>query len=504
MLLNCVLTVSLVWAAACSDDGKGKGADGGTDTDSDTDSDVDTDSDSDTDSDTTPFFGIVSPDDGYEVLGSVNVVVHVNAMEIDAVRFFLDGAEDPYCVDTGVTYMCFVDLSDLEVGSMHEVEAVGLLDDAEVASDSITVERVPMYSEICLTDELQDEVLVTCLQQLLDDGLVAGNIGDSYDNRDGDHTNLNTSNHPDVIYLHTGYGTEGFGSAPENQNPYAPVVGNASLCANADAGWCEGMVRVKLRYGYAPTFHDLYTGSNFYWFPEHHDHDEEDLAFYMVPFTNSSQGSSGSEMDEVGKWLYSLAAMTSDAKDEMKGSGTLMPAIQMAFRRTRVATDSEYMTGEPHLNAYDNLDNGHQMVRLVNLIRADNVPPLCQLSVVEESWSMPEREITTADSIARHWEGDTDTPRTITVSAENSYDPNDRSLSYHWRVIRGDPEEVTITPLNDVESEVEIEFLWHEAETLMLGDAERISTLAIVAAFVHNDVYFSAPAFVTSSTSDDL
>ena len=227
MLLAAVGTV--IWS--CSDGG-GKSTDAGIDAGTDADSDTDSDTDGDTDSDTDPFFGIVSPPDGYGVLGSVNAVVEVIAMEIDEVRFFLDDDTEPYCIDEPEYMSCFFDLSASDVGVTHEITAVGVLGEDEVASDSITVERVAEMSEICMDTDSQDEVLVTCLEQL-DGGLAAGNIGDSYDNRDGDHTNLNTSNHPDVTYLHLGYGYGGFGSYSENQDPLA---WSGSCCAPA----CQG------------------------------------------------------------------------------------------------------------------------------------------------------------------------------------------------------------------------------------------------------------------------
>jgi len=497
------LAAAVFSLSACSDGG-GKAGDAGTDTDADTDTDSDADGGSDGGADTDPFFGIVSPEEGFGVLGSVNAVVEVNAMELDEVRFYLDESADAGCVDEPSYFSCFFDLSAEEVGSIHEITAVGLQGGDEVASDSITVERIAAQSDICTDTDSGDEVLVTCLADLLGDELVVGNVGDSYDNRDGDHTSLNTANHPDVTYLHLGYGYEGFGTAPENGDPLAPLIGNASLCVTADAGWCESMVRFMLRYGEPDTFYDLYTGSNFYWFPEHTDHDAEDLAYYMVPFTNCSQGSSGSEMDEVEKWLYALAALRPETKTALEESGLLMPALQMAFRRTRVATDSEYMSSSAHANAFDDVDNAHEMVRMCNLMQPDRLPPMVQLEVIEETWAAGEQEFTTPVAVARHWEGDEGTPRVMTVSAAGSFDAADLPLSYHWVIVRGDPELIRLTPLDELGTEMEIEFQWHAAETIDIGGTDRISTLAVVGAFVHNDVYFSAPAFVTSSTSDDL
>jgi hypothetical protein len=263
------------------------------------------------------------------------------------------------------------------------------------------------------------------------------------------------------------------------------------------------MVRFMLRSGKYNRFYSLYTGSNFYWFPEHSDHDGEDLAYYMVPFTNSSQGSSGTEMEEVEKWFYTLAAFSAETKLALEESGTLMPTIQMLFRRTRVETDSDYLTGLAHANAFEDNENGHKMVRMANLMEPDTTPPMVQLDVVEETWSDDEVEFTTEVAVARHWKGDETQPRSITVDASDSFDPNGYPLSYHWTVIRGDPEAVRIALLDPEGSTATIELDWHEEEVLMIGSEERISTLAVVGVFVHNGVYFSAPAFVSSSTSDD-
>ena len=169
-----------------------------------------------------------------------------------------------------------------------------------------------------------------------------------------------------------------------------------------------------------------------------------------------------------------------------------------------MASDSEYASPLAHANAFDNVDSAHEMARMVNLIEPGNMPPMVRLEVVEETWTVPEQEITTPVAIARHWEGDTETPRVITVSAADSFDANDLPLSYHWVIVRGSEDVIQLTPIDERRTEVEIEFSWHDAETIDIGGEDRVSTLAVVAVFVHNDYYYSAPAFVSSSTSDDL
>ncbi len=501
LALGLGLSAGISLVAGCPDAESGggtaaTGGSGGSDTDAGTEAGWDS---SDPDA-TEPLFRIISPTANASILGSTNVLVEVAVMELSQVDFYLDDGTDPLCVDETELYSCLVDLSAFEVGTSHTITAIGTMAGQPVATDSIAVERVAMFSDICTDSQGQDENLVTCLDALYSAGDVAGNVGDSYDNHDSDHTSLNTNNHPQVTYLHLGYGTDNLGTAPENQDPSSPLIGNASVCVNANAGWCEGVVRYTLRTGWADLWYQLYRGSNFYWFPEHHDHDDADLAFYMVPFTNSSQGSSGSEMDELGKWFYALAALTPETKTALKQSGSLMPTIQMISRRTRVDGDGDYLTGAAHANAYDNVDNAHAMVRMAHHMAPDAIPPVAELSVVEETWTAAEESFTTPVAVARRWEGDTGTARRIVVDGTDSFDPNDRALSYHWVIIRGSAEDIRISSQSPDDSVVEIEFDHHPEETLTIGGAELTSTLAVVALFAHNGAHFSAPAFVTSST----
>jgi hypothetical protein len=53
---------------------------------------------------------------------------------------------------------------------------------------------------------------------------------------------------------------------------------------------------------------------------------------------------------------------------------------------------------------------------------------------------------------------------------------------------------------NGERAEIEIDF--HSAEQIQIGSEERTSTLVSVAVFAHNGIYFSAPAFISSSTQD--
>jgi hypothetical protein len=446
-----------------------------------------------------PVFRISSPEKGSSIFDSINVAVEVKAIPLTSVKFFRKGNAVPICSDDAANYSCLVDLSLEATGSMHTIEVRGFDGDNQVASDSIALTRQSPEAPICKDGDGFDEDLASCLKDLAGKGTAAGNAGDSYDNLDMDHTGLaEPGNWPGMKYLHTGYGTGNIGNAAEHQDKSA-LIGNAFLCSIFGDD-CWGQARVLMSYGRAGEMAKLYRGNKLFWFPEHLDHDEIDKAHYMVPFTNCSQGSSGSEIDEVMKFLFALGALKPDTKTAVMASGTLMPTLQMIFRRTRVASDTEYLSGVAHANAFDDKENAHAMVRRAQLLTKNVIPPVAEMSVVEEDWNEEagERAFTTPLSIARKWMGATDKPRRIVVQVKASDGGSAGPLSYHWRVLRGDPKNVRVVEKSPDASKVAVEIDHHIEQTVMVDGAPHKTKLVVVGVFIHNGAFLSAPSFVTS------
>jgi len=347
--------------------------------------------------------------------------------------------------------------------------------------------------------------LCAFLNQKQDEGLAAGNAGDSYQNADGGHSPLTNvaTDHPQVTILPR------LSSDTYNALTYTVVVGNASLAYRSLPGEVS-LTRMDFmggQYG-ANAAYQQYCKNNAYWYPEHYDHDAIDDYHGMLPSVNNSQGSSYSDIDEVKKYLWTLAAFRPDTKTKLKESGLLMPTLEMIMRRTRVASDAEYLSGKAHINAYDDYDNGLAMAQLANAMLTTDIPPMIQLTVTGDTYdgvkgrdyfdaNSIQRVYDTPVSIARIWRNFNYT-QCLTVTAEASYDLNNRPLTFHWVVLRGDPARVRITPLNAANSKVEVE-IDHHPETTIL-DTTRKTNLVIVGAFVHNGAYYSAPGFVTSYT----
>lgn len=331
----------------------------------------------------------------------------------------------------------------------------------------------------------------------------ADHTNDYYDNRDSNHANLSLTSHSGVTYMSSGYGA---------QMSYVAdrvVIGNSSTAYTTGDYW-GSQVRVNyMRNSYgAGQVYQQYIHNNAYWYPEHVDHDGTDYFFGMTPAVNNSQGSSGSELDEMDKWFYALDAFNIDTKTWLVEHGLLMPTIQMIARRTRVASDEEYLTGKAHANAYDNFSNRVQMQEMAANMQKSNVPPMAKISIIDDLYagsnildffetSGTERQYSTPVSISRIFRGREYT-KTIRVSAKESTDSNNLPLTYRWSIIRGNSSNVRIIPMNADNSEVQIEIDYHPVT--VVENSTRNSNLVSIGAFVHNGAYYSAPAFVTSYT----
>ena len=329
-------------------------------------------------------------------------------------------------------------------------------------------------------------------------GQAAGNTGDWYHNSDKFHTNISISLFPQLDLMITDAYSAQYGVT------YGRViVGNSSTAVTSGEEWRSQMRGPMLNYSYANinTVYKQYINNNVYWYPEHNDHDGKDHYNAKIPFINSSQGSSGSEMDEIKNFIYTLAAFKPGVKKILKEKGLLMPTLQMIFRRARVESDAVYLTGKAHPSAFDNYDSIMEMVKMANEIEINNIPPMVQIKTQSETFTTVngklEKWFDTPVSIARIFRGNEFT-KTITVDARDSYDVNARELTFHWVVLRGNPSGVRIAAKNSNFSVAEISIDYHP-ETNIEGET-RLTNMIEVGVFVHNGAYYSAPAFVTSFT----
>ena len=353
------------------------------------------------------------------------------------------------------------------------------------------------------------------LRQWYAKGTAAGNVGDYYDNRDRGHSRLKMEEYPQLQQIT--YSDED----RKQQKDYAVqrtilhhvVFGNSSTSAPLNNGGSN----VRTYYtnpGGMAFLYNQYTHNNIYIYPAHHDYWQRDGHGDVLP-TNSpyliaSKGSSGSDRKYMNAVAQTLAAFRPDVKKKLIETGFLMPTIQMILRYSAAGNWLEYMKGGAHRTAGIGVNN-LKMVKIAHELQIDEIPPLVQLKVIEEDeplngedYFSPGKSIKLADTpvvIARIFRGKSFWHRMV-VSAEASFDLDGRDISFYWKVLQGNPQEISIQPLNQAGSVVEIKIPYHHRQpTIQNGDLE--TNRVDIGVFVKSGKYYSAPGFITSFSLDN-
>jgi hypothetical protein len=355
------------------------------------------------------------------------------------------------------------------------------------------------------------------------DGTAAGNDGDWYDNRDRGHSGLDLGPYPQLRKIEYTEDERKQGRDWALQRSVLPqvVFGNSSTSSGVTSGGSNPRMAYSHPMGLAMLCAQ-YTSHNLYIYPEHQDCDPGrngspgygDVYPTNTPYLIISQGSSGSDRAFMRAIPYVLAAFRPDVKRRLVETGLLMPTIQMILRRTnpQVATKKDYLTGKAHPTVFDGgWVNDLKMAEMAHEIRADAIPPMIQLRVVEEDAAVNGRDFfdlhtsehlgDTPIVIARIFRATARTRRMV-VSAEASGDLNKRPLTFHWVVLRGDASRIRLRPTNEAGSICEIVTAWHERRPVAQGSALE-SNRVDIGVFVDNGVYYSAPGFITFFCLDD-
>ncbi len=345
-------------------------------------------------------------------------------------------------------------------------------------------------------------------------GRAAGNHGDLYDNRDRGHSALKRADHPQLTHV-----------------TYAP----AARAADLDYGLNESLIFEGVTFGNSST---ALTGGPFwrslprhaltrpdgtgplrlwqnadanhlYVYPAHKDVTDEqgDLFPANTPYILVSRGSSGSDQPILEAIALMLAALRPETKARLAEERLIVPALQMIFRRSlqNVRSREAYLSGDAHPAAFEGFNvNAARMVSLAQSIDPDALPAEARLRVVSETLGTEGRDFfgqglseilfDTPSAIARVWRAQAGR-REMILSAEDSRDANGRALAYEWRLLQGDPERVTIEPL-DGGRRARITLDWHEPFTIS-EENPRLSSRVDIGLFAGNGVHDSAPAIMS-------
>jgi tetratricopeptide (TPR) repeat protein len=365
------------------------------------------------------------------------------------------------------------------------------------------------------------------LNQWIKDGSAAGNLGDIYDNCDRDHSNMDYASfsqltrieYDESISKETGYGVQLTNLF--HASGIQGVIGNSSTAQTAGPAWRSNPRLAYTRGGGIEALLAQYVNNHLYFYPEHRDHDPGhngegdgygDVYAANLPYVITSQGSSGSDRAFMDAVACTLAAFHPDVKKKLVEKKGLMPAVQHVFRRSNkpVKTDEDYLTGVAHPTVFDssNLDV-LKMIELAHSFTPESLPPLALLKVEKEDqpklgvdyFDIGEREklFDTPFATARIWRS-TQQKRTYTLSAKG-IEFNNRPLTYHWKVLRGDASKIEIKPQGDG-STAEVTLTW-QGRAPILPDSKMESNRIDIGLFTHNGDHYSPPAFFCVNTLDN-
>ena len=253
-----------------------------------------------------------------------------------------------------------------------------------------------------------------------------------------------------------------------------------------------------------------YLTNRIYMYPEHRDHDPDwgDMFPANLPYLIIPQGSSRSDKPFLDALALTLAAFRPDTKDRLRDEGLVIPTLQMIMRRSlaQVQSRETYLAGPAHPVVFDaKMLRPGRMVSLANAIQPTDIPPRVDL-VVERDLDTPRGQdylnaaasedlATTGSAIARVWRSRA-YEREMIVDASTTKDPNDRPLTFTWRLLQGDANLIDIEPLDEAGTRARITLRWHDRIRIGPGRALESSRIDI-GVFANNGVHDSAPAMIS-------
>ncbi len=224
-------------------------------------------------------------------------------------------------------------------------------------------------------------------------GTAAGLQAITYENRDGQHSPLNTGQYPQ-LQVFKGTGNE---KGAATQVRAQTTLGNCSMSSGATQLGCLPRLYM-MDPGGNRFLAQQYLSNNLFIYPEHQDYDigangfagagYGDLLPLNTPCLLVSQGSSFTDQPFLQALLSTTAAFPPDTQKLLIEKRLLMPTLQSIFRRSNkvVHTAEDYFTGKAHPPVFDSTQiDEEKMVRIAHEMTPAQVPPLVLLHVIEET-----------------------------------------------------------------------------------------------------------------------
>lgn len=341
-------------------------------------------------------------------------------------------------------------------------------------------------------------------------GTAAGLKAITYENRDGQHSPLNTAQYPQLQVFK---GTETDKGAA-TQLRLQPTLGNCSMASAATQLGCLPRLYM-MDPGGNGFIAQQYLANNLFIYPEHQDYDigangiggYGDLLPLNTPCLLISQGSSYTDQPFLQALLSATAAFPPATQKLLIEKRLLMPTLQSIFRRSNkmVQTPEDYFTGKAHPPVFDSTQiDEDKMVRIAHEMTPEKIPPVVIMEVLEETkveggknyfelpGTYPWQLADTPVSVARILRGNAP-EHGMLISMEKTLNPQKGPLQVRAAVLQGDPRFVRIdsTPGKAV---MRVRVRWQPPISAFTGIRSHRIDIGI---FADNGTSISAPAIIS-------
>lgn len=340
-------------------------------------------------------------------------------------------------------------------------------------------------------------------------GTAAGLKAITYENRDGQHSPLNTALYPGLqVYKAVG---KDVGAA--TQVRAVPTIGNCSMASAATQVGCLPRLYM-MDPGGGRFLAQQYLSNNLFIYPEHEDYDigangvggYGDLLPLNTPGLIISKGSSYLDQPFVQAMLSTVAAFPPGTQKLLVEKRMLMPTLQAIFRRSNkmVVTPEDYFAGKAHPPVFDGSQiDEEKMVRTAHEMTPENLPAVVVMEVVGESkmeagknyfelpGNYPWRLADTPMSIGRVFRGNQGV-HGLHVSLEKSLNLGKAPVKLRTVLLQGDPRFVRIE--TGLKGDMRISFRWQPPTIAFTGIRSHRVDIGI---FADNGLNISAPAIIS-------
>lgn len=341
-------------------------------------------------------------------------------------------------------------------------------------------------------------------------GTAAGLKALTYENRDNQHSPLNTGQYPQ-LQVHQATAND-VGAATQIRG--VPTIGNCSMASAATQVGC--LPRLYMMDPNGNRFlARQYFSNNLFVYPEHQDYDigangvggYGDLLPLNTPTLLISQGSSYTDKPFVQALLSTVAAFPPETQKLLLEKRLLMPTLQSIFRRSNkmVEKPEDYFAGKAHPPVFDSAQlDEEKMVRMAHDMTPDKLPPVVVVEVVEETqmeagkdyfelpgaypWQISDSPV----SIGRIYRGNADVHGML-LSLEKTLNPVKSPMQMRVALLQGDPRFVKIEA-GSSKAGMRLSVRW---EPPMFAPTGIRSHRIDIGIFADNGASVSAPAIIS-------